>query len=131
MRPHRPEPYRLEAGAGRVGFMVTLTLFCIFIYLGIKFVPIYVNAYIFEDTLREEARFAAVSRNLSEAQLVNRVVGKAVDLELPISKQNVKVHRTHGRIEIHATYMVPVETVFFTYNWDFSQEGSAPLVFGN
>ncbi len=130
MRPCRPEPYRLEAGAGRVGFMVTLTLFCIFVYMAIKFVPIYVNSYIFEDTLREEARFAAVSRNLSETQLVNRVVGKAVDLELPILKENVKVRRTHTRIEIHATYMVPVETVFFTYNWSFNKEGTAPLVFG-
>ncbi|MHC4446810.1 MAG: hypothetical protein ACYSXF_03270, partial [Planctomycetota bacterium] len=111
MRARRPEPYRLEAGAGRVGFFATLTLFCIFVYLAIKFVPVYVNAYIFEDTLREEARFAAVSRDMSEVQIVNRVLGKAADLELPIANRHVQVRRTHTRLEIHATYMVPIETV--------------------
>ncbi|MEE9217929.1 MAG: hypothetical protein V3U98_02580 [Acidobacteriota bacterium] len=129
MRVRRPEPYRLEYGEGRAGFLLSLTLFSVFIYLAVKFVPIYVNAYIFEDTLREEARYAAVSRKLSEAQLVNRVLAKAQDLELPVGKEQLRVQRTRIRISIQATYMVPVETVFFTYNWSFRQEGSAPLVF--
>lgn len=124
-----PERHLRERGAGRAGFFVALTLFGVFVYLAIKFVPVYINAYIFEDTLREEARFAAVTKDLTETQLVNRIVAKATDLELPVSAKELNIRRTQTQILIQATYMVPVETPFFTYRWTFRQEGSAPLIF--
>lgn len=129
MLARRPEPHRSERGAGRAGFFLALALFAVFVYLAIKFVPVYINAYIFEDTLREEARFAAVTRDLTEAQLVNRIVAKAKDLELPVTAKELNVRRTQTQISIQATYMVPVETPFFTYHWNFRQEASAPLIF--
>lgn len=122
-------PSRYERGAGRAGFFLALTAFCLFIYMAIKFVPVYINAYIFEDTLREEARFAAASRNLSEAQLVSRVLAKARDLELPITEHELNIRRTQTQIAIQATYTVPVETAFFTYRWSFYQEGTSPTFF--
>ena len=118
-----------ERGAGRMGFFIALILFSLFVYLAIKFVPVYINAYIFEDTLREEARFAAVTRDLSDEQLVVRIVAKANDLELPVSGKELSVKRSQTQILIHATYMVPVETPFFTYEWRFRQEATAPLIF--
>lgn len=126
---HRPQPFLRERGAGRPGFFLALALFAVFIYMAIKFIPVYVNAYIFEDTLREEARFAAVTRDLSEAQLVNRIIAKANDLELPVTAKELSVRRSQTQILIQATYMVPVETPFFTYRWSFRQEGSAPVIF--
>jgi hypothetical protein len=118
-----------ERGAGRTGFFLTLALFSLFVYMAIKFVPVYVNAYIFEDTLREEAKFASVTRDLSEAQLKNRILAKAQDLELPVSAAELSIKRTQTMILIQATYMVPIETAFFTYEWSFSQEGSSPVIF--
>ena len=118
-----------ERGAGRSGFIFALALFGLFVYMAIKFVPVYINAYVFEDTLREEARFAAVTRDLTEAQLVNRILAKANDLDLPVSAKELSVRRTQTQIHIQATYMVPVETPFFTYRWNFRQEGTAPLIF--
>ena len=117
---------RTEAGEGRAGTLFALVVLGVAIYLGAKFVPIMINAYTFRDYLEEQAHFAALPHHDDE-MVKNNILHKARELDLPIGPKDVTVERTNARIDIRATYTVPVETPVYTYNWEFREVISAPL----
>jgi len=114
-----------ERGEGRMGTLFGLSVLGLTIYLGIKIVPVMINAYAFRDFIEQESRFAAL-RNKDE-EVIKRVVRKAAELELPVDAKAVKVNRGAGRFDIAVRYSVPIETPIYTYNWEFDEKYSAPL----
>jgi len=114
-----------ERGEGRMGTLFGLSVLGLTIYLGIKVIPIMINAYAFRDYIEQESRFAAL-RNKDE-EVIKRVVRKAAELELPVDAKAVKVNRGAGRFDIAVRYTVPIETPIYTYNWVFDEKYSAPL----
>lgn len=117
---------RGEAGEGRAGTLFALAVLALGIYLGVKFVPVMINAYAFRDYLEEQARFAALPHHDDE-MVRNNILAKARELELPVGAKDVLVNRTSSHIDIRAQYTVPVETPVYTYNWKFSESIDAPL----
>jgi hypothetical protein len=114
-----------ERGEGRMGTLFGLSVLGLTIYLGIKVLPIMINAYAFRDYIEQESRFAAL-RNKDE-EVIKRVVRKAAELELPVDAKAVKVNRGAGRFDIAVRYTVPIETPIYTYNWVFDEKCSSPL----
>src|SRR5467141_2238058 len=59
---------RGERGEGRFGTFLALLLVLLGIYLGVKCVPVMINAYAFRDFLDEEARYSQMRKSEDEAR---------------------------------------------------------------
>ncbi len=116
---------RGERGEGRIGFLITLIIVAIAIFLGVKIIPVRITAYEFRDVLREEARYGAV-RN-SDAEVTKRILQKASELEIPLEKKNLKVRRSHSEMIISASYQHPIDLKVTTYVYKFEETERAPL----
>ena len=114
-----------QTGDGRIGFIVSLALLGIGIFVGVKIIPVRVNAYEFRDFIQEECRFAA-TRNKDE-EIYKRVLAKAQDLHLPLQKKNLHLERTIHEMIISAKYEQEIDLKVTKYVFRFDHEERAPL----
>jgi len=117
---------RDEAGEGRMGTLFGVLVLCLFIYLGVKVIPVMINVYEFRDSIEEQARFAAMPHHDDDI-VKNNILHKAHELDLPVGAKDVLVSRTSSRIDIKVKYTVPIATPVYTYNWSLDESLSAPL----
>ena len=111
-------------GEGRVGFIVALIVVSLAIYVGVKFVPVYVGSYDLRDTIRLEVSRASMKK---DAQIIDAILEKAHESNLPITKKDIQVTRTHSKFSMKVRFDTPIDLALFTYNYRFEQEESAPL----
>jgi hypothetical protein len=114
-----------ERGDGRIGFLISLALLGAGVFVGVKIIPVRVNAYEFRDFIQEECRFAA-TRNHDE-EIYKRIFDKAKDLRLPLDKKNLHMERTTHEMVISATYEQTIDLKFTKYVFKFDHEERAPL----
>ena len=114
-----------ERGEGRIGFLISVIIVGIAIFLGVKIIPVRIDAYEFRDTLREEARYAAVRHD--DKKVADRIMQKARELEIPLNRKNLTLHRTVGEIVIKASYEQPIDLKVTTYVYKFHAKEKAPL----
>lgn len=114
-----------ERGEGRIGLLITLIVVAVAIFLGAKIIPVRITAYEFRDVLREEARYGAV--RLTDDEVAKRILNKADELEIPLRKQNLSVHRTPSQMVISASYDQPIDLKVTTYVYRFDATEKAPL----
>ena len=114
-----------QRGEGRLGLLIAVVVFGAAIFLGVKIIPVRIDAYEFRDILREEARFAAVRS--ADSQVAQRIMKKAQELEVPLDKKNLSVSRTNSKVTISAHYEVPIDLKVTTYVYKFDAKESAPL----
>ena len=114
-----------ERGEGRIGLMLALALLGVGLFLGVKLVPVRVNAYEFKDFIQEECRFAA-TRNKDD-EIAKRILAKAQALHLPLEKKNLRLERTAGEMIIKAKYQQTIDLKFTTYVYKFDHVERAPL----
>jgi len=114
-----------ERGEGRIGFIITLALFLVGVFLAVKIVPVRVDGYQFREVLREEARFAAVNRN--DKAVVARILDSAEAMNIPLEKGDLSIRRTKVEVIISATYEKPVDLKVGTYTYRFNTQQKAPL----
>ena len=100
-------------GEGRTGCILWLTFAGLVVYGLIKVVPVRVHIGQFTDAIQEQATFAASHSN---AQIVNELVQKAQELDLPVTREQLTINRTREAIAIEAHYQVPVE-FFGVWSW--------------
>ncbi|OLD65386.1 MAG: hypothetical protein DMF52_08355 [Acidobacteria bacterium] len=117
---------RDERGEGKLGTLVGILVLAMFIYLGVKIVPILINIYEFRDSIEEQARFAALPRHDDE-EVKRSILRKAQELQLPVGSKDVVVNRSSSRIDIRVKYTVPIETPIYTYKWSLDESLTAPL----
>lgn len=114
-----------QRGEGRAGFLIALLIVGVAAFVGIKVIPVRINAYNFRDVLREEARMGAV-RN-SDAVVKERIMDRALDLEIPILPEDLSVTRTKAKMIISAKYEQPIDLKLTTYMYKFNAKEEAPL----
>ncbi len=114
-----------ERGEGRAGFLLTLGLFLLGIFLAIKIVPARIDGFQFQEVLREEARNVAVHRN--DQQVAERIMDKAKAMNIPLKRSNLNISRSEAEVVITATYQKPIDLRFTTYTYKFKGRQSAPL----
>jgi hypothetical protein len=114
-----------ERGEGRIGFLISVIVVAIAVFLGVKIIPVRIDAYEFRDTLREEARYAAVRHD--DKTVADRIMKKAKELEIPLRRNNLSLHRTTGEIVIQASYEQPIDLKVTTYVYKFHAKEKAPL----
>ncbi len=116
---------RDQRGEGRIGLLVSLALLAVGIFVGVKIIPVRINAYEFGDFITEECRFAAVRSQ--DAEVAKRILDKAVQLEIPLKKKDLKVQRTAGEMIITASYEQPIDLKVTVYTYKFYRREKAPI----
>lgn len=105
--------------------LVALIVVALMIFIGIKIIPVRVNAYEFRDVLRTECRYGAARNDDSEVK--RRILAEAEALEVPIKKKDIRVKRVAGWMTVTAKYEYPIDLKFYTYVYRFDVEERAPL----
>jgi hypothetical protein len=81
------------------------------VYLCATLIPPYFSNYEFEDAIKSEAQMSTYSTK-TEEDIRNTVFKKAQDLEIPITKDDIKVQRSGnqgtGTVSIQVAYTVHV-----------------------
>jgi hypothetical protein len=115
-----------QRGEGRRGFIITLVLFLVLVFVLVKIVPVRVAGYQFREVLREEAKYAAAHGN-DDATVRARVLDAADAMDIPLDKDDVHVRRTTVAVIVTARYEKPVDLKVLTYTYKFRSEQKAPL----
>ena len=108
---------RTRRGASTFGCLFMLLLGVAAIYFGLKIGQVYWNSYSYEDTMRQQIRFA---ETLTDKQIRDRIVAQADSLGLPEEAKDVTVERKGRHITVSADYMVLVELPLHNRSFHFS-----------
>jgi hypothetical protein len=117
----RPHP---NLGQGKIGCVLWLLLLLAFVGVCLKVIPVKIHSAELYDFMEEQAMFAG---RTSLETIKKRILDRAKDLEIPLTKKGLTVERRAGRIRIRAVYTVPVEFPGYTHHWEFEQTIDRPV----
>ena len=110
---------RGQRGEGKLKALVVTALIVFAIYAAFKLVPPYLAEYQLADKMQETARYAQVS-NYSEQQIRDEIFKTAEDLDIPVTKDQIKVVAGRPVTRISIDYSVPVNLLFFQTTLHFT-----------
>jgi uncharacterized membrane protein len=115
---------RRELGEGQFGCLVGIILLLIGVFIAYKMIPIKVKAAEIRQVAEDESRSAGQH---NDHQIMETILRKAREDELPITEENVRIDRRNTQIEIDVEYDVPVTFPGYTYNWHFHHHTDNPI----
>lgn len=113
-----------EHGGARIGAVIWILLFVVFVMIAKEAIPVKIKTSQLEDFMVELAKF---STREPDEKLQRRILEKADELQLPLVKDDVTVHKANGRVRMHAQYEIPLEFPFYTYVWHFDHVVDRPI----
>jgi hypothetical protein len=113
-----------QRGQARIGTIIWLLLFVAMVIVSKEMIPVKIRTAQLEDFMVDLAKF---STRETEERLQRRIMDKAVELELPLRKEDVSVKKQSGRVRMKAAYAVTLEFPFYTYVWRFNHEVDRPI----
>lgn len=108
-----------QRGEGKLKALLVTALIVFGIYAAFKLVPPYVAEYQLNDKMQETARFAQVS-GYSEDQIRDLIFKTVEDLDIPVTKDQIKVVAGRPVTKISIDYTVPINLLFFQTTLHFS-----------
>ena len=108
---------KTRRGATTTGCLFMGLLLVAAIYFGMKIGKVYWNNIDFQDTMKQNIRFA---ETFTDKQIHDRLVAKADSLGLPDEAKEITVERKGRHISISADYMVTVELPLHNRSFHFS-----------
>lgn len=108
-----------DSGVGRLKTIFVLLVLGAIAYVAIKTIPVYVNSYEVQDYIRQLAIKASVERVKPEA-IQDQVTAHAVEKDLPVTRDNVKVTISGSKVRIDMDYTVPVDLRVYTLSLHFT-----------
>jgi hypothetical protein len=94
-------------------WLIALVIFSAIIW---KAVPVRIRVAEFETFLEDQALYAA--RSSGEA-IEKRVLARAVEMRIPLDKENISVRKSPKHVRITCEYTIPLEFPGYTYHWHF------------
>jgi hypothetical protein len=89
-----------------------LLLLTAVLYVGAKVVPVYVDAFQFNDYIRQEVKFASANRRTSDG-LRARIVEKAPEYGIAIGPKDVVIQRRGPVFTLVIDYIIPLDLRFY------------------
>lgn len=120
MRPRRD----LEAGTGKVGCVVWLVILAVVVLVCLKVVPVKMRTSSFYDAMQEQAQFGSIK---SDEAIRNELARKAGELQLPVSRDQIVVHRDGSNVYVEVHYQVSVDIFGYVYQWKEDRVVVRPL----
>lgn len=110
---------RSQRGEGKLKAIIVTAILILAIFAAVKVIPPYVAYYQLNDKVQEIARFGVVERS-TEDQIRQKVLKTIEDLEIPATKDNIKVTAGSTRVSISVDYTVPVDILFYHVDLHFT-----------
>jgi predicted membrane protein len=110
---------RGQRGEGRFKAIAYTVIVVFGLYAAYKLIPPYMAEYQLSDKMQEEARFAVVNR-FSEDQIREAVFKEAQSLEIPVTKEDIKVLASASLVKISVDYTVPVDLMVYKMELHFT-----------
>lgn len=108
-----------QRGDGRLKAIVYTVVVVFGFYAAYKLIPPYMAEYQLSDKMQEEARFAVVNRH-GEEQIRETIFKEAQDLEIPITREEIKVAASASVVKISVDYTVPVDLMVYKMELHFT-----------
>jgi len=109
-----------ERGGSKLSLTITLIIVVALGFTAVKIVPVYVEAYQFQDSIEDESRFALTGYpKKSVDDIRDDVYKKAVDLGIPAKREDIVVNVTNGSVEIGTDYSVLIDLKVYQYTLQF------------
>jgi hypothetical protein len=118
-------PRRSERGEGNLGCILWLLALGLALLIAWKAVPVKIQSTEMYDYMDELAKFSAAQ--VPPDQLKKRILERAAQLQIPLTKDNIRVERNGDRIYMEIKYTIPVEFPGYTYLWNFHQKLDRPI----
>ena len=115
---------RSERGEGQMGCLFGLALMALGIYIAWKMVPVKVRAAEMRQEVVDQAKAGGMR---SDDRIMAALLRKAEDDNLPITKDDIKIHRTANTISVDVDYVVPVDFPGYKYQWEFHHHAENPM----
>jgi hypothetical protein len=122
MRRSRTPTRRAQRGAGKVKAIVWTALLVFLGYAAFKILPIYIAEYQLADRMQEEARFAVVN-HYSEDRIRDNIYKTVQELEIPVTREQIKVLASPQLVQISLDYTVPVDLIVYKVDLHFTPSG--------
>lgn len=119
-----------ERGTTNRGCLLGILLIIIVAYVGYKFGPVFLDDYQLRTTAIQIADYAAAGvlsetkygtgRGLGEIEQIREaVLVEAIDLQLPLIRDNITAEKEAGFVFITIRYVVPISLPWGEMNWNF------------
>ncbi len=118
------EHFRDPDGKGAIGCLISIALLLAAIVIGVKFIPIYYAHSSFETDVKTEISRAG-AHFYDDETVIKNVLGVAKRNEIRIGRENIKLERYAGQIEIEVQYSVPVDLFVLERNMEFKIKASS------
>ncbi len=117
---------RSQRGEGKPKAIIITVILAIGILTAWKMVPPYAAQYQLNDKIQEIARFAVLNRD-SEDKVKDAVFKTMQDLEIPATREAIKVTASPAKVTILVDYTIPVDILFYHVDLHFtpSTEGKS------
>jgi hypothetical protein len=117
---HRsPDSRRSERGAGTIKAILWTIILVYGAFAAYKIIPAYVAEYQLADKMQEQARFAVVNR-YSEDQIRDNVFKVVQDLDIPVTREEIKIVDTTSVVKISMEYTIPVDLLVYHLDLHFT-----------
>lgn len=124
----RAQVARTERGEGKLKAIMFLVIFIALVFVGFKTVPAYVAEYQLADKMQEVARYSVVNRQ-NEEQVRDAIFKVVQDLDIPATKEDIKVTSTNSLVTINVDYRVPVDLMVYQTEIHFSPSSENKSLF--
>ncbi|HEY4709828.1 MAG TPA: hypothetical protein VIH46_06635 [Candidatus Acidoferrales bacterium] len=109
-----------ERGGSKISLILTLLIVAALGFTAVKIVPVYVEAYQFQDSIEAESRFALTGYpKKSVDDIRDDIYKKALDLDIPAKREDIRVSVTNGSVEIGTDYSVLIDLKVYQYTLQF------------
>jgi hypothetical protein len=106
---------RRERGESNAGCLFGLVILAIAVFIAYKMVPVKVRAADLKQTITDEAKMAGQH---NDSVIMQAILAKAREQNLPVTQDNVKISRGAGQITVDVDYNVPIDFPGKTWMWN-------------
>ena len=113
-----------QRGEGQLGCLVGLAFLALAVFIAYKLVPIKVRTAELRQEVVDQAKVAGMR---GDDRIMYAILRKAQEENLPVTEDNVQIHRTANTIAVDVDYTVPVDFPGYKFNWEFHHHAENPI----
>jgi hypothetical protein len=116
---------RAARGAGNIGCVLWLVVLVVIGHVLWKVVPVKIRSSEFYDVMQEQASFGSIK---SEHQIQYEILRRAQQLQIPVTKENLKIVRARESVTVEAHYQITIDFFggAYKYVWKFDPVVTRP-----
>lgn len=103
-----------QKGEGKAGCLFWLLVLAIAVLIGARMIPVKIATMQLEDYMEE---LAMTEARRSQSFFEREIAARALQLDLPIPKDQIRVKKLPNRVIMDVQFIVPLDFVVYQHNW--------------